>query len=84
MDTINYLAPPSSKPSCDRYTQLPKIKPTPLCSPDDVLHAHISIMASEADFKIGQTIFYFPKRQAKPWKREVHLLENIFRKLAVT
>jgi len=42
----NYLPPPTSKPSCDRYTQPPKIKPTPPCSPDDALHAHISIMAS--------------------------------------
>ena len=34
------------KPSSDRYTQAPKIKPTPPCSPDDVLPAHMNIMAS--------------------------------------
>ena len=39
-------ASPTSKPSCDRYTQPPKIKPTPPCSPDDVLHAYMNIMAS--------------------------------------
>ena len=37
----NYLAPPTSEPSRDRYIQPPKIKPTSPCSPDDVLHAHI-------------------------------------------
>ena len=36
----------SSKPSCDRYSQPPEIKPTPPCSPDDVPHAHVNIMAS--------------------------------------
>jgi len=39
-------APPTSKPSCDRYTQPPKIKPTPPCSPDNALQAHMSIMVS--------------------------------------
>ena len=42
----NCLPPPTSKPSCDRYTQPPQRKPTPPCSPDDALQARISIMAS--------------------------------------
>ena len=42
----NLSSPPTSKPSCDRYTRPPKRKPTPPCSPDDVLPAHMNIMAS--------------------------------------
>ena len=42
----NYLPSPTSKTSCDRYSQPPKIKPTPPCSPDDALPARMSIMAS--------------------------------------
>ena len=56
----NCLSPPTSKPSCDRYTQPPKIKPTPPCSPDDALHAHMSIMGIEADFPIFFFFFFFP------------------------
>jgi len=55
----NCLAPPTSKPSCDRYTQPPKIKPTPPFSPDDALHAQMSIMAIEADFQIRKFFFFF-------------------------
>ena len=62
----NCLSPPTSKPSCDRYSQPPKIKPTPPCSPDDALHAHMNIMAIEADFPIRKLsdflqIFTFQK-----------------------
>ena len=42
----NCLSPPTSKPSYDCYTQPPEIKPTPPCSPDSALHAHMSIIAS--------------------------------------
>ena len=81
----NLSSPPTSKPSCDRYTQPPKIKPTPSSSPDDALPAHMNIGAIWAVFPIRKFFFFFfclffhfPKRRAKPWKREVHLLEKIF------
>jgi len=43
----------------------------------------MSIMAIKADLKIGQTNFHFPKRRAKPWKREVHLLDFFFMGVAI-
>jgi len=58
MDT-KIIAPPTSKPSCDRYSQPPRIKPTPPCSPDDALHSHINIVAIEADFPIRKFFFVF-------------------------
>ena len=79
----NYLPPPTSKPSCDRYSQPPKIKPTPPCSPDDALPAHIiswpvKQISLLGNCRIFNKIFHFPKRRAKPLKREVHLLESDF------
>jgi len=73
------LSPPTSKPSCDRYRQPPKIKPTPLFSPDDALHAHIISWPVKQVSQLGNCwTFHFPKGRPKPWKREVHLFQNFF------
>jgi len=85
----NYLAPPTSEPSRDRYIQPSKIKPTPPCSPNNALPAHTSIMAIEADFPIRKLldflqIFTFQKDERNHGRGRSIFWKKKFQKCAGT
>jgi len=79
---ISFDGYPTSKPSCDRYSQPPKIKPTPPCSSDDVLHAHIISWPLKQISQLGNcrifNKFSLSKKSSKTMEEGGPSFQNIF------